>query len=125
MPRVLGVDIPDNKRLEISLTYIYGIGLITAKNIITVLDLNPDMRARELTSSQIAKLNSHIQNTYSVEGDLKREVRGNISRLQAIKCYRGQRHARRLPVRGQQTQTNARTRKGPKRTMSGKKRAPK
>ncbi len=121
MPRVIGIDIPDNKRLVISLTYIYGIGSYVAKEIISKLSLDPDMKARDLTEDQIAQLNSMLQNDYNVEGDLKREVQNNIKRLISIHCYRGMRHRLGLPVRGQRTRTNARTRKGKKKSVANKK----
>lgn len=121
MPRVIGTDIPDNKRLIISLTYIYGIGLFKAKEIIEKLKLDPNMRAKELTEDEIAKINTLLQNEYIVEGDLRRQVQNNIKRLISINCYRGMRHRTGLPVRGQKTQSNARTRKGKKKTVAGKK----
>lgn len=121
MPRVIGTDIPDNKRLIISLTYIYGIGPFKAKEIIGKLNLNPNMRARELTEDEVAKINTLLQNEYIVEGDLRRQVQNNIKRLISINCYRGMRHRTGLPVRGQKTQSNARTRKGKKKTVAGKK----
>ena len=121
MPRVIGTDIPDNKRLIISLTYIYGIGPFRAQEIIEKLKLNPDMRARELTEDNIKKINTLLQNEYIVEGDLRRQVQNNIKRLISINCYRGMRHRTGLPVRGQRTQSNARTRKGKKKTVAGKK----
>ncbi len=124
MPRILGVDTPDNKRLEVSLTYIYGIGLATSQEIVRKLGLNPDMRAHQLTPDDIAKLNHLIQTEYVVEGDLRRQVQNNIKRLVGIHCYRGMRHKAGLPVRGQRTKTNARTRKGPRKTVAGKKIAP-
>lgn len=112
MPRIIGVDIPDNKRLEVSLTYIYGIGLTLSKQIIAKLGLNPDMRAKELTEDDIARLNSALTSEYVVEGDLRRQIQGNIKRLVNIHSYRGMRHRLGLPVRGQRTRSNARTRKG-------------
>ena len=121
MPRVIGVDIPDNKRLEIALTYIYGIGRVISNQIIAKLSLNPDMRARELSESDIARLNQTLQSEYTVEGDLRREVQNNIKRLVSIHSYRGMRHRLGLPVRGQRTRTNARTRKGRKKTVANKK----
>jgi small subunit ribosomal protein S13 len=124
MARLLGVDIPDNKRLEISLTYLYGIGLSLSKEIIHQLKLNPDMRAGQLSSEDIAKLTALIQSNYVVEGDLRRTVQNNIKRLISIHCYRGMRHRAGLPCRGQRTKTNARTRKGPRKTVAGKKKAP-
>lgn len=121
MPRVIGIDIPDNKRLEISLTYIFGVGLATAKDICAKANLNPDMRARELSQSDIATLNSLLNAEYVVEGVRRRQVQNDIKRLIAINCYRGRRHRAGLPVRGQRTSTNARTRKGKKKTVAGKK----
>jgi len=121
MPRVIGTDIPDNKRLIISLTYIFGIGPFRAKEVIEKLKLDPNMRARELTEDDIARINSLLQNDYVVEGDLRRQVQNNIKRLISINCYRGMRHRTGLPVRGQRTQSNARTRKGRKKTVAGKK----
>jgi small subunit ribosomal protein S13 len=122
MPRVIGIDIPDNKRLVISLTYIYGIGNAKSKEILERLGLNPDMRARELTQDDIAKINTLLQSEeYTVEGDLRRQVQNNIKRLVSINSYRGTRHRLGLPVRGQQTQTNARTRKGRRKTVANKK----
>jgi len=121
MPRVIGVDIPPNKRLEISLTYIFGIGRSTAQVICDGLGLDRGLRAGELTEEQITNLASHIQKNYPVEGQLRRTIAGNVSRLRDIGCYRGMRHRRGLPVRGQRTRTNARTRKGPKKTVAGKK----
>ena len=121
MPRVIGIDIPDNKRLLISLQYIYGIGPKIAQEVITKLGLDPNMRAKELTEGDIARLNAILQSEYSVEGDLRREVQNNIKRLISINCYRGLRHRLGLPVRGQGTQKNARTRKGKKKTVANKK----
>jgi small subunit ribosomal protein S13 len=121
MPRVIGVDIPSNKRLEISLTYIFGIGRSTATKICGGLELDPGMKAGELNEEQLTNLAAYIQKTYAVEGQLRRAVSGNVSRLRDIGCYRGLRHRRGLPVRGQRTRTNARTRKGPKKTVAGKK----
>ncbi|SCA63620.1 30S ribosomal protein S13 [Chlamydiales bacterium SCGC AG-110-M15] len=124
MPRVIGVDIPDKKRLVISLTYIHGIGLKTSQDLITTLSLNPDMQAGDLTEDQIAQLNNLLQSDYVVEGYLRRQVQSNIKRLISINSYRGIRHRQGLPVRGQRTSTNARTRKGKKKTMAGKPKAP-
>lgn len=121
MPRIIGADIPDNKRLIISLTYIFGVGPARAKIITEQLGLNPNMRARELTQDDIARINSFLQAQYVVEGDLRRQVQNNIKRLISIHSYRGMRHRAGLPVRGQQTQTNARTRKGKKKTIAAKK----
>ncbi len=121
MPRITGVDIPKKKRLEVALTYIYGVGLKRSQDIIKELGLNLDMKAEELTEAQAAQLTTYIQTTYTVEGDLRREVQGNIKRLISIGCYRGIRHRLGLPVRGQRTSTNARTRKGKKKTVANKK----
>jgi small subunit ribosomal protein S13 len=123
MARVLGVDIPDNKRLEVSLTYIFGIGLTTSQQILADLQMNPDIRAGKLSAEEIARLTAHIQDHFVVEGDLRRQVQNNIKRLISINCYRGQRHRLGLPLRGQRTRTNARTRKGPRKTVAGKKKA--
>ena len=121
MARVVGVDIPNNKRLEIALTYIFGVGRTTSNKIIKDLQLDPDMKARDLTEEQLTTLANHIQKEYEVEGQLRRQLAASISRLRDIGCYRGLRHRRSLPVRGQRTRTNARTRKGPKKTVAGKK----
>ena len=121
MARVIGVDLPNNKRLEIGLTYLYGVGNTTAKKICADLELDPGMKVRDLTEEQVATLAGHIQKEYAVEGQLRRQLAAAISRLRDIGCYRGLRHRRSLPVRGQRTKTNARTRKGPKRTVAGKK----
>jgi small subunit ribosomal protein S13 len=121
MPRIIGIDIPDNKRLEISLTYLYGIGLRLSKEIIEKLGLDPDMRAQKLTQDDIARINNLLQSSYVVEGDLRRQVQNNIKRLISIHSYRGLRHRLGLPVRGQRTRTNARTRKGRRKTVANKK----
>lgn len=121
MPRVIGVDIPDNKRLEVSLTYLFGIGRRLSNQIIAKLGLSKDMRARELTEDQIAALSAMLQSEYLVEGDLRRQVQNNIKRLVGIHCYRGMRHRLGLPVRGQRTRTNSRTRKGKRKTVANKK----
>lgn len=121
MARIAGVDLPRDKRIEIALTYIFGIGLTTSKNILTETGINPDTRTRDLTEDEVAKLREIIDKNYRVEGDLRREQSLNIKRLVEIGCYRGRRHRMGLPVRGQKTKTNARTRKGPKRSVSGKK----
>lgn len=121
MPRVIGIDIPDNKRLEISLTYLYGIGRKLSNDIIRRLGLDPDMRAKKLTDDDLSRLNALLQAEYIVEGDLRRQVQNNIKRLISIHSYRGLRHRLGLPVRGQRTRTNARTRKGRKKTVAGKK----
>ena len=121
MARIAGVDLPNDKRIEIALTYIYGIGTTSASSIIKSAGLNPDTRVKDLTEDEVAKIRDVIENNYTVEGDLKREIAGNIKRLSDIGCYRGRRHRMGLPVRGQRTKTNARTRKGPKHTVAGKK----
>jgi len=121
MPRVIGIDIPDNKRLEVSLTYIYGVGRKLSNQIIEKLGLNKDMRAKQLNEDDIARLNAILQSEYVVEGDLRRQVQNNIKRLVGIHCYRGIRHRLGLPVRGQRTRTNARTRKGKRKTVANKK----
>ena len=121
MARPVGVDLPRDKRIEVGLTYIYGIGLTTSKKILAETGINPDTRTNDLTEEDLVKLRDYIQNNIKVEGDLHREVSQNIKRLMEIGCYRGLRHRRGLPVRGQRTHTNARTRKGPKRQIGGKK----
>ncbi|MBM3990650.1 MAG: 30S ribosomal protein S13 [Planctomycetes bacterium] len=121
MPRLIGVDIPPQKRLEIALTYVYGIGRETAQKICDATGLDRGMRSRELSEDQIAMLATYIQKTYPVEGQLRRQIASNINRLREIGSYRGMRHRRGLPVRGQRTRTNARTRKGPRKTVAGKK----
>ena len=121
MARLVGVDLPRNKRIEIALTYIYGIGLTTAKQIIAETGVNPDIRVKDLSEEDLAKLRDYIQQNLKVEGDLHREVSQNVKRLMEIGCYRGLRHRRGLPVRGQRTHTNARTRKGPRKQIGGKK----
>jgi len=114
MARVVGVDLPRNKRVEAGLTQIYGIGPTRARKILEATGINPDMRVRDLTDEEVSKLTTVITSDFKVEGDLRREVTGNIKRLMDINCYRGLRHKRGLPVRGQRTHTNARTRKGPR-----------
>ncbi|MBR0405635.1 MAG: 30S ribosomal protein S13 [Eggerthellaceae bacterium] len=121
MARLVGVDLPRNKRIEIGLTYIYGIGLTTSKKILAETGINPDTRTDDLTEGELTKLRDYIQNNLTVEGDLHREVSQNVKRLMEIGCYRGLRHRRGLPVRGQRTHTNARTRKGPRKQIGGKK----
>ena len=121
MARISGVDIPNSKRVEIALTYIYGIGPKSSKDILAKTGINPDIRAKDLTEDDIAKLRDEIENNYAVEGELRREVAMNIKRLVEINCYRGIRHRKGLPVRGQRTKTNARTRKGPAKTIANKK----
>jgi len=116
MARVVGVDLPRDKRVEIGLQTVYGIGLTSAKEVLSKAGVDPDRRVRDLTDEEVSRLSRVIENDYKVEGDLRREVTGNIKRLMDINCYRGLRHKRGLPVRGQRTHTNARTRKGPRRT---------
>lgn len=121
MPRIIGIDIPGRKRLVISLTYIYGIGVARSREIIAKLGLDPDMHADKLSGDDIVRINDMLQSEYIVEGDLRRQVQNNIKRLINIHSYRGLRHRVGLPVRGQRTSTNARTRKGKKKTVAGKK----
>lgn len=123
MARIAGVDLPRDKRIEIGLTYIYGIGLPTSKAILKEAGIDPDTRVKDLTEEDAGKIRKIIEAEYIVEGDLRRDVSLNIKRLMEIGCYRGIRHRRGLPVRGQNTKTNARTRKGPKRTVGRKKKA--
>ena len=120
MARIAGIDLPREKRVEVALTYIYGIGASTSKKILEVTGVNPSTRVRDLTEDEVTKLREVIDKNYTVEGDLRREVSLNIKRLMEIGCYRGLRHRRGLPVRGQNTKTNARTRKGPIRTVGAK-----
>lgn len=121
MARIAGVDLPRDKRVEIALTYIFGIGIKTSQDILAATGINPDTRARDLTEDEVAKLREYIDKNHLVEGDLRREISLNIKRLVEIGCYRGRRHRLGLPVRGQNTKNNARTRKGPKKTVMGKK----
>ena len=121
MARIAGVDLPREKRVEVGITYIFGIGLPTAKKIIAEIGINPDTRVKDLSEQEINKLREYIEHHVKVEGDLHREVSQNVKRLMEIGCYRGLRHRRGLPVRGQRTKTNARTRKGPKKTIANKK----
>ena len=121
MARIAGVDIPNAKRVEIALTYIYGIGRKSANDILAKTGINPDTRAKDLTEDEVAKLRDEIEESYTVEGDLRRDVAMNIKRMVEINCYRGIRHRKGLPVRGQRTKTNARTRKGPAKTIANKK----
>jgi len=121
MARIAGVDLPREKRIEIGLTYIFGIGNATAKKILEKTGVNPDIRVKDLSEDDVAKLRDEIDKEYQVEGDLRREVALNIKRLMEIGCYRGIRHRKGLPVRGQKTKTNARTRKGPRKTIANKK----
>ncbi|MBE6774054.1 MAG: 30S ribosomal protein S13 [Ruminococcaceae bacterium] len=121
MARISGIDLPRDKRIEIALTYIFGIGRKTASDIIAATGVNPDVRVKDLTEEDIAKLSDYINNNLTVEGDLRRETAFSIKRLVEIGCYRGVRHRKGLPVRGQRSKTNARTRKGPKKTIANKK----
>ena len=121
MARISGVDLPREKRVEVGLTYIYGIGLTSSKRILAEANVNPDTRVKDLTDEKVSRIRDVIDETQTVEGDLRREIAMNIKRLQEIGCYRGIRHRKGLPVRGQKTKTNARTRKGPKRTVANKK----
>ena len=121
MARIAGVDIPNAKRVEIALTYIYGIGRKSANDILARTGINPDTRAKDLTEEEVAKIRDEIEANYSVEGDLRRDVAMDIKRMVEINCYRGIRHRKGLPVRGQRTKTNARTRKGPAKTIANKK----
>ena len=123
MARILGVDLPREKRVEIGLTYIYGIGLTRAKKICAETGVNPDTRVKDLTEEEVVKMRDFIDENYTVEGDLRRETSQNIKRLMDIGCYRGLRHRKGLPVSGQRTHTNARTRKGPRRQVGGRKKA--
>ena len=121
MARILGVDLPRDKRVEAGLTYIYGIGFTTSRKVLAATGINPDTRVRDLTEEETIKLRDYIDTNYKVEGDLRRDVNQDIKRLMEIGCYRGLRHRRGLPVRGQRTHTNARTRKGPRKQIGGKK----
>ena len=121
MARIAGVDLPRDKRIEIALTYIFGIGLTTSKKLLAAADVNPDTRTRDLTEDEVVRLRDDIDKNAVVEGDLRREIQMNIKRLVDIGCYRGRRHRLGLPVRGQNTKNNARTRKGPKKAVAGKK----
>ena len=121
MARIAGVDIPREKRVEIALTYIYGIGTTVSKQVLAATQVDPDTRVRDLTDEEVSRLRTYIDNSLRVEGDLRRDVAQDIKRKQEINCYQGIRHRRGLPVHGQRTHTNARTRKGPKKTVAGKK----
>ena len=121
MPRILGVDIPNDKRLDIALTYLYGVGTTTAQKVIQELSLRAEVRAKDLTDEEVASIAGHLEAKYVVEGALRRQVLANINRLKEIACYRGLRHRRGLPVRGQRTRCNARSRKGPRKTVANKK----
>lgn len=121
MPRIAGVDIPTDKRIEFSLRYIHGVGPIVAEKILREAQIEVGRKAKDLTEEEVARIGSVIDQNFQVEGQLRRQVQGNIQRLKDIRCYRGQRHRAHLPVRGQRTRTNARTRKGPRKTVAGKK----
>ncbi|MBW3087963.1 30S ribosomal protein S13 [Bifidobacterium sp. 82T24] len=123
MARLAGVDIPNEKRIEIALTYIFGVGRTRAKETLAATGINPDTRVKDLSDEQLITLRDYLEGNYKIEGDLRREVDADIRRKIQINCYQGMRHRRHLPVRGQRTKTNARTRKGPKRTVAGKKKA--
>jgi small subunit ribosomal protein S13 len=123
MARIAGVDLPRDKRVEVALTYIYGIGRTRSRQVLAQTGVNPDTRVRDLTEAEVNRLREAIERNYRVEGDLRREVAMNIQRLIEIGCYRGLRHRRNLPVRGQRTRTNARTRKGPRKTVAGRRRS--
>ncbi len=125
MARIAGVELPREKRVEIALTYVYGIGLTTSQKILAATHINPDIRAKDLSEEDANRLREYVDRNIKVEGDLRREVDQNIKRLIEIGCYRGIRHRRNLPVHGQRTRTNARTRRGPKKTVAGKKKATK
>ena len=120
MARIEGVDLPRSKRIEVGLTYIFGVGPTRASKILTATDINPDVRVKDLTEANVSALREYISKNFQVEGDLRRDVQMNIKRLVEIGCYRGLRHRRSLPVNGQRTRTNARTRKGPKKTVAGR-----
>lgn len=121
MPRMMGVDIPNEKQIQYSLTYLYGVGLYTAREVCEKLQIDPARRASDLSEEDLSRISTMLERDYTVEGPLRRQVTQNISRLREIKCYRGMRHRVGLPVRGQRTKTNARTRKGPRKTVAGKK----
>lgn len=123
MVRISGVDLPNDKRMEVALTYVYGIGLTRSQKILAETAISTEIKARELTDDQAVRIRDYIDKHYLVEGDLRREIRQNIARLQEINCYRGQRHRRNLPVHGQRTRTNARQKRGARKTVAGKKRA--
>ena len=125
MARLAGVDIPNEKRIEIALTYIFGVGRTSAKETLAATGINPDTRVKDLTDEQLITLRDYLEGNYKIEGDLRREIDADIRRKIQINCYQGIRHRRGLPVHGQRTKTNARTRKGPKRTVAGKKKATK
>lgn len=124
MPRIAGIDIPGKKTIGVALTYVYGVGRTRSKNILTAAGISPDVRAEKLTDDEMAKIRSFIDSSFEVEGNLRREVSMSIKRLMDLGTYRGSRHKKNLPVRGQRTKTNSRTRKGPRKTVAGKKQAP-
>jgi small subunit ribosomal protein S13 len=121
MPRIIGIDIPNDKKIRISLRYIYGLGPVNSMRLLEAVGIDPERRARDLNEEEITRINGELEKNYLVEGQLRRTIKSNIDRLKAIRCYRGLRHIKGLPVRGQQTQSNARTRKGPRVTVAGKK----
>ncbi|MBL8877890.1 MAG: 30S ribosomal protein S13 [Phycisphaerales bacterium] len=121
MPRISGVDVPSNKRVDVALRYVYGVGPARATEVCEKTGINPTTRASKLTEEEVSKINTYIETNFIVEGQLRRQVQQNIARLRDIRCYRGLRHMRNLPARGQRTRTNARTRKGPRKTVAGKK----
>ena len=121
MPRIVGVDVPNDKRIEVGLTYIFGIGLFSAQQILKEAQIDPGTRGRDLSEDEVSRITGVLDRSYVVEGQLRRQISQNIARLRDINCYRGVRHRRGLPVRGQNTQSNARTRKGPRKTVAGKK----
>jgi small subunit ribosomal protein S13 len=123
MPRIAGVDIPNDKRIEVALTYVYGIGLTRSQAVLAGTGISRDTRAKELTDDEVIRIRDFIDKNYIIEGDLRREVRQNIGRLIEINCYRGQRHRRNLPVHGQRTRTNARQKRGARKTVAGKRKA--
>lgn len=123
MARLAGVDIPNDKRIEVALTYVFGVGRTRAKETLAATGISPDIRVKDLTDEQLIQLRDYLEGNYKIEGDLRREIDADIRRKVQINCYQGIRHRRHLPVRGQRTKTNARTRKGPKRTVAGKKKA--
>lgn len=124
MPRIAGVDVPSKKRVEVALTYIYGVGKTRAKDILAATKIDPNLRAEKLTDADLANIREYIDSTFKVEGDLRRDIGLSIKRLQDLGTYRGSRHRKGLPARGQRTKTNCRTRKGPRKTVAGKKKAP-
>lgn len=121
MPRISGVDVPSNKRIDVALRYVYGVGPARATEVCEKIGIEPATRASKLTEEEVSKINTYIETNFIVEGQLRRQIQQNIARLRDIRCYRGLRHMRNLPARGQRTRTNARTRKGPRKTVAGKK----